>query len=64
MAKKSTSKKISSVIRYRIRYRSANTGRFVSQKYATKHPRTTIKEVTRKPGTNDGGTIGGGARRK
>ena len=26
------------------RYRSAETGRFVSKKYADEHPKTTIKE--------------------
>jgi hypothetical protein len=29
-------------------YRSAGTGRFVKKSYATKHPKTTVKETKRK----------------
>lgn len=29
-------------------YRSAETGRFVTKKYAEKHPNTTVKETVKK----------------
>lgn len=29
-------------------YRSAGTGRFVTKDYATKHPKTTVKETNKK----------------
>jgi hypothetical protein len=31
----------------RINYRRADTGEFTSEKYANKHPKTTIKETVR-----------------
>ena len=30
------------------RYRSADTGKFVTKKYADKHPKTTVKETVKK----------------
>jgi hypothetical protein len=45
------------------RYRSAQTGKFVSKSYASKHPKTTVRETFRTK-SGDSGTIGGGARRK
>ncbi|MFA5229239.1 MAG: multidrug transporter [Candidatus Paceibacterota bacterium] len=33
---------------YSVRYRSAETGRYVSKKYAEKHPRTTVRETDKK----------------
>lgn len=32
------------------RYRSAKTGYFVSEKYAKRHPKTTVREKVAKPG--------------
>jgi len=31
----------------KVRYRSAVTGHFVTEKYAKKHPKTTVKETVR-----------------
>lgn len=30
-------------------YRSAVTGRYVTERYATSHPKTTVREVDKKP---------------
>jgi len=35
-------------MKYYYKYRSAITGRFVSEKYAKKHPKTTIREKYKK----------------
>ncbi len=40
MKKKSTPKK-------KVVHRSAKNGRFVSEKFAKKHPKTTVKEVVK-----------------
>lgn len=40
MAKSTTSKSVS--------YRSAETGRYVSKKFADTHPKTTVKETDKK----------------
>lgn len=36
-------------------YRSAETGRFVTESYANKHPRTTVREVSPQPKPSSGG---------
>ena len=37
-------------------YRDASTGRFVTKKYAKKHPKTTVKGRRRVPATTDDST--------
>jgi hypothetical protein len=37
-------------------YRDASTGRFVTKKYARKHPKTTVKGRGRVPATTDDST--------